>query len=113
MNTFIHMPRHFNTNRILPGHGRAARRRTSAIPGVDRNERIDRRRGWTDAQARRRHAYGRGGHIGLVGALLALTMTVFAALGPNANVLDRPSDAPAVHLVDAAPSAPTATPRPS
>lgn len=103
MKPFIHMPQHFKSNRILPGHGRAARRTDTAIPGIDHTERQARRYGWTDRQANRRRAYGIGGSFGLIGALLALTLAVFAAMGPNVNVLDRPADSPVAQVSETAP----------
>lgn len=112
MNAFVHVPQHLKTNRILPGHGRTPRR-YAPLPGVNPSERASLRRGWTETQARRRRAYGRGGSIGLVGAMLALAITALVAMGPNANVLDRSTDEPAVQLVEAVPAAPAATPRPS
>jgi hypothetical protein len=51
--------------------------------------------------------YGTGGSLGLVGAVLVLMLTLAAAVGPNANVLDRPVAESAVELVDTAPDAST------
>lgn len=111
MKQFIHVPTHLKTNRIMPGHGRTARGTGAPIPGVDRTERRARRAGWTDAQAKRRRQYGLGGSIGLIGAMLALVLTIFAALGPNTNVLDRPANPPTIELVTTQPAdTPTDTP---
>lgn len=104
MKQFIYVPTHLKTKRIIPGHGRGARGTSDAIPGVNRQERQARRTGWTEKQAHRRHVYGMGGSLGLIGAMLALVLTLFAAMGPNANVLDRPADTPSVELVDTAPT---------
>lgn len=102
MKPFIHTPTHLKSHRILPGHGRAVRGTTYAIPGVDRSERQARRSNWTETQAQRRRTYGLGGSIGLVGAMLALMITLLAAMGPNTNVLDRSVPVPSVELVDTA-----------
>jgi hypothetical protein len=104
MKQFIHVPTHIKTKRIMPGHGRSTRGTSAPIPGVDRVERRARRTGWTEKQAHRRHVYGMGGSLGLIGAMLALVLTLFAAMSPNANVLDRPSAEPTVELVDTAPA---------
>lgn len=109
MKQFIHIPKNLKNNRILPGHGLSRRSADASIPGVDRNDHASRRTGWTDSQADRRRMYGLGGSIGLIGALLALVMTVFAAMGPSPNVLDRPANAPTVQVVDAAPTPSAAT----
>ncbi len=108
MKQFIHKPQHLKTHRILPGHGNGSRfAGKTALPGVDREERKARRRGWTDRQAERRIRYGVGGSVGLAGAALALVVMFFAALGPRANVLDVPA-AETVRAVDAAPAGPAA-----
>jgi hypothetical protein len=104
MKQFIYIPKHLKTNRIMPGHGNATRGTGAPIPGVDRDERRARRSGWTETQAHRRHVYGTGNGLALMGAMLALMITLFAAMGPNANVLDRPNAAPTTELVDAAPA---------
>lgn len=104
MKQFIHVPTHLKTNRILPGHGRSARGTADAIPGVNRNERQARRAGWTERQAHRRHVYGTGGSLGLVGAVLVLMLTLMAAMGPSVNVLDRSMAESAVELVDTVPA---------
>lgn len=114
MKQFIHKPQHLKTHRILPGHGHGSRFTSdAALPGVDRDEGKARRSTWTDRQAERRFQYGRGSSIGLAGAVLALALTLAAALGPRANVLDVP-DVPAetpVHLV-AAPTTAASTAAP-
>jgi len=106
MKQFIYVPNHLKTKRIMPGHGHGARGTSDPIPGVSRQERQGRRTGWTERQAHRRHVYGMGGSLGLVGAMLALVLTLFAAMSPNANVLDRPNAVPSIELVDTAPTAP-------
>lgn len=107
MKQFIHTPRHLTTRRILPGHAHGARfTGSTALPGIDRNEREARRSTWTDRQAARRFQYSVGGSFGFAGALLALAITLLAALGPRPNVLDTTADAAriaTVPLVDAAP----------
>lgn len=105
MKQFIYVPTHLKTSRILPGHGHGIRGTSDAIPGVDRYERQARRTGWTEMQAHRRHVYGTGGSLGLVGAVLVLMLTLAAAMGPNTNVLDRPTTTPSIELVDTAPAA--------
>lgn len=106
MKPIFHTPQHMKTNRILPGHGQAARRAENTVPGVDNNERQSRRYGWTDFQANRRRSYGIGGSFGLVGAILALALMLFAVTGPNESVFDRPADTqtPAVQVVDTPPA---------
>ena len=104
MKQFIYIPKHLKTNRIMPGHGNGARNTSAPIPGVDRSERQARRTGWTETQAHRRHVYGTGNGLALMGAMLALVISLFAAMGPSANVLDRPATAPTTELVDAAPT---------
>jgi hypothetical protein len=104
MKQFIYVPTHLKTKRIMPGHGHSPRGTSDAIPGVNRHERQARRVGWTETQAHRRHVYGMGGSLGLVGAMLVLMLTLAAAMGPNANVLDRPADTSSVELVDAQPA---------
>lgn len=113
MKQFIHTPTHIRTKRIMPGHGRGTRGSSAPIPGVDRSERQARRVGWTEMQAHRRHVHGMGNGLGLAGAMLALVLTLFAAMGPNANVLDRSSAEPTVQLVDQTPTPPTGTVRAS
>lgn len=109
MQQYIYIPTHLKTKRILPGHGHAARGASDAIPGVNRHERQARRTGWTEMQAHRRHVYGTGGSLGLAGAVLVLMLTLAAAIGPSANVLDRPATTPSIELVDTAPAAPEGT----
>ncbi len=107
MKPFIYVPTHLKTKRIMPGHGHGTRGTSNAISGVNRHERQARRTGWTELQAHRRHVYGTGGSLGLVGAVLALVLALFAAVSPNAHVLDRPSAEPSIELVDTAPTPPT------
>lgn len=108
MKQFIHTPTHLKTHRILPGHARTPRfAEATPLPGVDRAERIARRRAWTTYRADQRFQYGLGGSVGLIGAALALVVMVFAALGPRPNVLDATAQAaPAgtAQAVDAAPA---------
>lgn len=106
MKQFIYVPKHLKTNRIMPGHGNAVRGTGDPIPGVDRNERRARRTGWTETQAHRRHVYGTGNGLALMGAMLALMISLFAAMGPSANVLDRSTAEPTTELVDTAPTVP-------
>lgn len=105
MKQFIHTPQHMRTNRILPGHGRSARKGTDAIPGVDRAERQARRYGWTNHQADRRRAYGWGSSFGLLGAILALALMALTATGPNESVFDRPATTPVVQVSETTPQA--------
>jgi hypothetical protein len=105
MQQYIYIPTHLKTKRIMPGHGHAARGTSDAIPGVNRHERQARRTGWTEMQAHRRHVYGTGNGLALMGAMLALMITLIAAIGPSANVLDRPAADSSVELVDTTPAA--------
>ena len=111
MKAIYHTPNSLKSNRILPGHGHGARRTENDVPGVSAVERRARRYGWTDFRAHRRRSYGIGGSFGLIGAILALMLMLFAATGPSESVFHRPADRPTspVQVVDAAP-APTDVP---
>ena len=106
MTPFARLPKR-TTRRFLPGYASASRfSDETALPGVNREERMARRSVWTNIRADQRSSFGLRDNLGLVGAALVLALMLSVALTPQVNVLDTASartTAPVVEAVETAP----------